>query len=172
LHQVERATSDARSAHDTRLLVPRSVDNLVRSAHSRASVFGLRRLAGLGRLCRLRCAGEDLVCSNLASRPSSVPRRGSNPIFCPFVLMRCHSAGEIGCFDVSAGFSFPHLYRSPDFDGRPRFSAMMQTPCPWSYAPIPRIVATMRACDPQACAAVPERITEKKLHESPLAQRF
>jgi len=57
--------------------------------------------------------------------------------------MRCHSAGEIGCFDVSAGLSFPHLYRSPDFDGRPRFAAMMQFPCPWSYVPIPRSGSTL-----------------------------
>ena len=49
--------------------------------------------------------------------------------------MRCQSAGEIGCFDVSAGFSFPHLYRSPDFDGRPRFATMMQFPCPRSSCP-------------------------------------
>jgi hypothetical protein len=66
-----------------------------------------------------------------------VPRRGSSLIFglWPFVLMRCLSAGEIGCFDVSAGLSIPHLFRSPDFDGRPRFAAMMQFPCPWSLRP-------------------------------------
>src|SRR5882757_7665304 len=53
--------------------------------------------------------------------------------------MRCQSAGEIGCLEVSAGFSFPHLYRSPDFDGRPRFATMMQFPCPrfsCPYSPI------------------------------------
>src|ERR1700759_5157891 len=42
--------------------------------------------------------------------------------------MRWQSAAEIGCFDVSAGLSFLHLYRSPVLDGRPRFAAMMQFP--------------------------------------------
>ena len=77
----------------------------------------------------------DVNSSCSARRPSSVPRRGSSPIFWPFILMRCQSAGEIGCLDVSAGFSFPHLHRSPDFDGRPRFATMMQFPCPWSSCP-------------------------------------
>ena len=60
--------------------------------------------------------------------------------------MRCQSAGEIGCLEVSAGFSFPHLYRSPDFDGRPRFATMMQFPCPRSSCPTSPIADLLHQC--------------------------
>jgi hypothetical protein len=83
--------------------------------------------------------------------------------------MRCQSAGEMGCFDVSAGFSFPHLYRSPDFDGRPRFAPMMHFPCPSScpYSPICPINA--RKPRPQDIVAAHERTSLETLHEYPLA---
>jgi hypothetical protein len=51
---------------------------------------------------------------------------------------------QMGCFDVSAGLSFPHLYRSPDFDGRPRFAAMMQPPAHGPCVPISPIADRAR----------------------------
>jgi hypothetical protein len=40
--------------------------------------------------------------------PSSI-----QPDLLTLVLMRCQSAGEIGCFEVSAGFNFPLCIARP-----------------------------------------------------------
>jgi hypothetical protein len=76
---------------------------------------------------------------------------------------------QMGCFDVSAGLSFPHLYRSPDFDGRPRFAAMMQPPAHGPCVLFPRLpIVRVRFFSPQMRA---KKVTPlpNELHEYPLA---